>query len=202
MQRIMLVGASGTIGQAIQKELVDDCELVLVGNTSGDFQVDLSQTESIQKLYQSVGQVDAVVCCAARGVIFSPIEAMQRQQYVDSMQSKLLGQIDLVLQGLHYLGPKASFTLTTGILNVDPIAKGTAAAMINGAIEAFVSAAALDVQGQQRINVVSPALLEESKLQYDGFFPGYATIPGADVALAYRKAIMGRQNGKVFRVGW
>ena len=37
MQLIMLVGALGTIGQAIQKELVDDCELVLVGNTSGDF---------------------------------------------------------------------------------------------------------------------------------------------------------------------
>ena len=76
MQLIMLVGALGTIGQAIKKELVDDCELVLVGNTSGDFSVDLSQTESIQKLYQSVSQVDAVVCCAARGVIFSPIEAI------------------------------------------------------------------------------------------------------------------------------
>ena len=114
------------------------------------------------------------------------------------MQSKLLGQIDLVLQGLHYLGPKASFSLTTGILNVDPIAKGTAAEMINGAIEAFVNAVALDVLGQQRINVVFPALLEESKLQYDGFFSGYATVPGADVALAYLRRLWGVKMVKFF----
>ena len=133
---------------------------------------------------------------------FPPIKQMQDDHYIASLQGKLLGQVDLVLHGLSLLGPKVSYTLTTGILNVDPIAKGTAAAMVNGAVEAFVRAAAIDVDGQQRVNVVSPALLEESQTQYEGFFPGYSTVPGSQVALAYRKAIFGRQNGAVLRVGW
>ena len=70
MSRVLLVGASGTIGQAIYKELDGDCDIISVGHSSGDFQVDLNDSSSIVQLYKAVGDVDAVVC-AARGVIFS-----------------------------------------------------------------------------------------------------------------------------------
>ncbi len=202
MKSILLIGASGTIGQCIQKELSHDCHLITVGHSSGEFQVDLADSESIAKLYQSIPAVDAVVCAAARGVVFAPLENMTRQQYLDSMQSKLLGQVDLVTQGLKHLKDDVNFTLTTGILNADPIAKGSAAAMVNAAIECFAKAAAIDVPGKQRINVVSPALLEESREQYQDFFPGHQTVPGHLVGLAFRKAIMGKMNGEVIKVGW
>ena len=127
---------------------------------------------------------------------------MTRQDFITSIQSKLLGQIDSVLTGLNYLESHASFTLTTGILNVDPSARGTAAAMVNSGVEAFVYAASLDVAKMQRINVVSPALLTESQKQYDDLFPGSDTVAAATVARAYRKLILGRQNGQVLRVGW
>ncbi len=100
------------------------------------------------------------------------------------------------------LGKDVSFTLTTGLLNCDPIATATAAAMVNGAVEGFVRAAAIDMPAQQRINVVSPALLLESVERYRDFFPGYPPVPAATVALAYRKSIMGHQTGRVIRVGW
>ena len=202
MKKILLIGASGTIGQAIYKELTTDCDIITVGYSSGDYQVDLGESSSIKNLYDRVGKVDAVVCAAARGVVFEPIEKMTRQDFITSMQSKLLGQIELVTTGLNCLEPHVSFTLTTGILNGDPIARGTAAAMVNSGVEAFAYAAALDVAKTQRINVVSPALLTESKKKYDGLFPGYDTVPAATVARAYRKLIFGRQNGHVLRVGW
>lgn len=202
MKKILLIGASGTIGKAVHNELKDDCEVVLVGNSSGDFQVDLADSESIKALYQAVPNVDAVICAAARGVVFKPLAEMCRDDYVQSMQSKLLGQIDLVVQGMQYLHKQASFTLTTGILNADPIASGTAAATINSAVEGFVKAAAMDVDGRQRINVVSPGLLEESHEKLGHLFPGYPTVPGARVAKAYRKAVFGIRTGHVFKVAW
>ena len=70
------------------------------------------------------------------------------------------------------------------------------------AIEGFVKAASLDVPGKQRINVVSPILLEESKDKYGDLFNGHATIPGKDVGQAYRKLIFGIQNGETLKVGW
>jgi len=203
VKKVLLVGASGTIGQAVATELSTDCEVISANYSSGAFQVDLSCSESIAHLYQNITDIDAVVCTAARGVYFSPLAEMKKSHYIDSIQSKLLGQIDLVYQGLKYLNQdNVSFTLTTGLLNAEPIAQGTAAAMVNGAIEAFVIAAAIDMPAKQRINVVSPTLLQESVQQYQSFFPGYATVPAAQVALAYKKSIFGNQTGKIFKVGW
>ncbi len=110
--------------------------------------------------------------------------------------------MSVVLEGLKYLGPDVSYTLTTGLLNVDPIPSGSVAALVNAGIEGFAKAAAIDVPARQRINVVSPALLTESVAQYQGFFHGHASVDAAVVAKAYRKSIFGGRNGHVFKVGW
>ena len=201
-KKILVIGATGTIGKAIVAELEADCDVIKVGGSSGDHTVDIASTDSIVELYNKFNDIDAVVCAAARGVVFTPLSEMTRDLYLQSMQSKQLGQIDLVVQGLKLLGKDVSYTLTTGLLNCDPITTGTAAGMVNGAVEGFAHAAAIDMPAQQRINVISPALLLESVEKYRGFFPGYPPVPVAIVALAYRKSIMGRQTGQIIRVGW
>ena len=202
MKKVIIIGATGTIGQAICEELERDCELIRVGNTSGEYTVDITSTDSIVSLYKKFPDVDAVVCAAARDVVFSPLIDMRKEDYVTSLQSKQLGQIDLVIQGLKLLKKNVSFTLTTGLLNADPIAAGTAAAMVNSAVEGFVHAAAIDMPEKQRINVVSPGLLLESFEKYGDFFSGYVPVPAAIVALAYRKSVMGHQTGQRIKVGW
>lgn len=202
MKKIIVIGATGTIGQAICEELAQDCQLIKVGNTSGEYTIDIASTDSIIRLYKKFNDVDAVICAAARDVVFSPLIEMRKEDYVKSLQSKQLGQIDLVIQGLKLLKKDVSFTLTTGLLNCDPIAAGSAAAMVNGAIEGFVRAAAIDMPEKQRINVVSPGLLLESVEKYRDFFPGYVPVPAANVALAYRKSVMGHQTGQRIKVGW
>lgn len=202
MKKVIVIGATGTIGQAICKELSRDCELIRVGNSSGEYTIDIASTGDIVSLYKKFHDVDAVICAAARDVIFSPLIEMKKEDYVKSLQSKQLGQIDLVVQGLKLLKNDVSFTLTTGLLNSDPIVAGTAAAMVNGAIEGFVNAAAIDMPGKQRINVVSPGLLLESVEQYRDYFSGYVPVPAGIVALAYRKSVMGQQTGQRIKVGW
>lgn len=202
MKKVLVIGASGTIGKGICAELSRDCQLIKVGSSSGDDTVDIASSDSIINLYKKYRDVDAVICAAARDVIFAPLSDMTKEKYITSMQSKQLGQIDLVVQGLKILRDHVSFTLTTGLLNCDPIVTGSAAGMVNGAVEGFVRAAAIDVPGKQRINVVSPNLLLESVEKYRDFFPGYVPVPATIVALAYRKSVMGHQTGQVIKVGW
>lgn len=202
MKKVLLIGATGTIGKAITAELASDCNVIKVGSSSGDVHVDIADSESIAALYKQHADADAVICAAARGVVFAPVAELTRADCEASLQSKQLGQIDVVLQGLKMLGDHVSFTLTTGILNGDPILQGAAAAMVNAAVEGFTIGAAIDMPGKQRINVVSPALLTESLEKYRNFFPGHQTVAAAAVALAYRKCVMGGLNGEVVRVGW
>lgn len=201
-KKVLVIGATGTLGSAIVANLESDCDVIKVGGTTGDYNVDITSSESITKLYKQFQDADAVVSAGDRGVVFAPLTEMTITDYLKSIQSKQLGQIDLVIQGLKLLPGHVSFTLTTGILNVDPIPTSSAASMINGAVEGFIRAAAIQMPAKQRVNVVSPTLLTESVEKYRDYFPGYESVPAAKAAMAYRKSILGAQTGQVYRVGW
>ena len=198
--KILLIGCTGVIGKAVYDELSQDHEIFSASLSDHALPIDIGSSESIAKLYKKVGKVDAVVCCAARGVIFSELKKMAKEDYLESLQQKTLGQIDLVLQGLSWINQGGSFTLTTGNLNREPIATGSAASMVNHALEGFVKAAAMECSDLCRINVVSPDLVEESKQRYASLFPGYLTVPVAHVAKFYRKSIEGMASGQIYVV--
>jgi NAD(P)-dependent dehydrogenase (short-subunit alcohol dehydrogenase family) len=139
------------------------------------------------------------VACAAGNVHFGPLEAMLPEQFEIGLRDKLMGQVNLVLDGRDVVAPGGSFTLISGILSRDPIRAGSSAAMVNGALESFVRAAAIELT-DRRINVVSPTVLEESMAAYAPYFRGFEPVPVRRVALAYAKSIEGAQTGQVYRV--
>ncbi len=199
--KIVIIGGTGTIGQAVTKELSQRHSVVTVGNTRGDIQVDITDPRSIATLYQKIGKIDAIVVTAGK-VTFAALTEMTAQQYEVGLQSKLMGQVNLVIQGLSYLNDGGSFTLTSGILSQDPIRYGSSASMVNGALEGFVKAAAIEMPRNIRINVISPTVLLESMNSYADYFHGFDPVPANKVALAYSKSVEGAQTGQVYRVGW
>ena len=98
--------------------------------------------------------------------------------------------------GLAHVSPRGSFTLMSGIPSRDPVVSGAAAATVNGAVEAFVRAAAIEI-APRRINVVSPSVFTESLADFGDYFPGFAPVDVADVARGFRKAIEGAATGQV-----
>jgi NAD(P)-dependent dehydrogenase (short-subunit alcohol dehydrogenase family) len=197
--KILLIGASGTLGTFVAKELAPRHEIIAAGKTDGKFQVDTSNEDSVRKLFQAVGKVDAIVVTAG-AVHWGPLSDMTADQFKIGLLDKLMGQVNVTRLGQHSLNDGGSITLTSGGLSHDPYPGGAAFTTVNAAVDAFVRGAAVELDHDRRINSVSPAVLKESWDVYGPGVPGTEPMPGARVALAYRKSVEGRQTGQNYRV--
>ena len=197
--KILLIGATGTIGRAVAAELGARHELVTAGRSSGDVRLDLADPESIRCAYAQLGTLDAVVC-AAGNVTFKPLAQMSADDFRVGLDDKLMGQVNLVLMGRELPAPGGSFTLTGGVLDRDPIVQGTSAALVNGALNSFALSASIELERGLRINVVSPGVITEALEAYAPYFRGFEPVPAARAALAYAKSVEGKRTGHVFHV--
>ncbi|PZF78578.1 short chain dehydrogenase [Aestuariivirga litoralis] len=198
--RILIVGGSGTVGKAAAAELGRRHDIIRAGRSSGDLTVDVMSEASVKAMYAKLGKVDAVVTTVGH-VHFGPVATMTPEQFRKGLDDKLMGQVNIVLLGMDHVNDNGSFTLTSGILDRDPVRQGANAAAVNGAIGAFVRGAAIEMPRGIRINAVSPGLLEDSAAKYDGFFPGHEPVSNARVGLAYAKSVDGALTGQVICVG-
>ena len=197
--KVIIVGATGAVGKTAVDALSGRHEVIRVGRTSGDVQMDIEDIDSIRAMYQQVGKVDAVVSAVGH-VHFGAVHEMTGEQFMTGIYRKVLPQVNLVLEGFDYVNDRGSFTVTSGVLNRDPIPGGSCAAAANGALDGFVRGAAVDMPRGIRINVVSPDVLEVCRAKYDGFFRGHKHVSSEAVGLAYSKAVEGCLSGQVFIV--
>lgn len=202
-KRILLVGASGTLGRAIAAEL-SQRHTIFAGGRKGEVRIDIADPQSIREALRQVGDLDAVVCAAGE-VAFLPLAQFQPAALGDSkytlgLSNKLLGQVNLALAARDHLRDGGSITLTTGILSRHPIAAGSSASMVNGALESFVRAAAVELPRGLRLNAVSPNVLTESMEGYAPFFRGFEPVPAKRAALAFSRSVEGLQTGQVYEV--
>ena len=197
--KIIVIGGTGTVGKAVVKELSKRHTVVTAGHSSGDMQVDITDSKTIEKMYQAAGKFDAVVSTVGK-VHFGEMTAMTPENYFIGLNDKLMGQVNLVLTGLRYINAGGSFTLTSGILSSDPIRYGSSASMVNGAIDSFAIASAIEMPHGIRINAVSPTVLAESMDAFGNYFHGFEPVLAARVALAYSKSVEGAQTGQIYRV--
>ncbi len=197
--KIIVIGAHGDIGRAACAELADRHEVIKAGRNSGDIRVDITERASIDEMYRKTGNVDAVVS-AVGDVHFGPLSDFTEDQFMLGLTHKVMGQVNVVLAGLQALNAGGSFTLTSGVLDRDPVRQATGAATANGALGGFVKGAAIEMPRGLRVNVVSPGLLDVSVPRYGSFFPGHEPVSSQRVGLAYAKSIEGALTGQVIIV--
>ncbi len=178
--KIILIGATGTVGRAVALELGQRHDIIAVGKSRGEHQVDVTRSDSIRALFERVGKVDAIVSTTG-SLHFGPLAEMTAEQFKIGLHDKLLGQVDLALIGQHYVNEGGSITLTSGIVSDEPIRYGANASAVNMAIDGFVRGAAVELRGI-RINSVSPTVLTESLDSYGPYFPGFESAPASRVA--------------------
>jgi len=195
--KVAVIGATGTIGRAVSKLLQDNSHEVIESSRNSEPKINIDKPESIDNFYSKIGKVDGVICAA--GIAnFGALQQLTDQKIQRGIQSKLMGQVNLVRKGIDNLNEGGVFILTSGMLASKPWPNTSAVAMVNAGLEGFTRAAALDLPEKKRICIVSPPLISETAEKM-----GRETDPWPDadeVAKAYLDALTGKANGEVVYV--
>jgi NAD(P)-dependent dehydrogenase (short-subunit alcohol dehydrogenase family) len=196
--KIFIIGGAGTIGKRVTARLAGIHEVIIGGRNSGDVQVDISDSDSIERVLNQIGKVDAIVNVSGEAK-WDKFENLSEEDFYIGIKSKLMGQVNLVRIGRNYINKGGSITLTTGILADDPVDMTTSAAMVNGGIHSFVKAVALELD-QVRVNAVSAGLVADAYEKYKDYFPGYDAVGMDKVVNGYVKSVEGKVNGQIINV--
>ena len=196
--KILIIGGNGTIGRKVSEYFKTKYEVLIGGRASGEVQIDIANSSSIENALEKIGKLDAIICIAGEAK-WDKFEDLSEDDYYIGIRSKLMGQVNLVRIGRKYLNPKGSITLSTGILADDPVEKTTSAAMVNGAIHSFVKAVDLEIENEIRINVVSLGMVEDAYEKYKDYFPGHNPVPMKKAVNAYARSVEGKGRGEIIR---
>ncbi|HTR44991.1 MAG TPA: short chain dehydrogenase [Thermodesulfovibrionales bacterium] len=192
--KVILIGATGTIGSAIAQALGSRHEVVPVSFSKSAIKVDLADKRSIMRMFEATGRADAVISAAGLAR-FGPMTSLTDEDFALCLGNKLMGQVNVARVGIEYVNDKGSITLTSGILSRTPMKGSTAISLVNSALEGFARAAALEMTRGIRINVVSPNWVVDT-LRAFNMDPATGT-PVEVVAAAYVQALEGSMSGAV-----
>ncbi len=190
--KVVVIGATGTIGKAVADALALRHEVVRASR-GGPVEADLEDRVSLDRLFESVKDVDAVVCCAGSAA-FKPLAQLADADFQLGLRSKLMGQVNLVRAAMGRLRDGGSITLTSGVLAREPMPGGAAISLVNAALEGFVTGASIELPRGLRLNVVSPPWISETLVALKMDPKG--GISAAACAKAYVVAVEGKDQGK------
>jgi NAD(P)-dependent dehydrogenase (short-subunit alcohol dehydrogenase family) len=193
--KIVVIGATGTIGSAVVGLLRQKHQVIAVSRSSGDYRVDITDKASIETIFRSIGKVDAIVSTAGDAV-FKPLMALTDADFEKSLHDKLMGQVNVVRAGAQHVLSGGSITLSSGGLAQHPVLGSAAISLVNAGFEGFGRAAALEFQSAKvRVNVVSPPWVKETlvAMQMDSS----SGLPADEVAKAYAQSVEGSATGEI-----
>jgi NAD(P)-dependent dehydrogenase (short-subunit alcohol dehydrogenase family) len=193
--KIVIIGATGTIGKAVAAALRGKHEVIAVSRSAADYRADITDKSSLEKAFAAIGKVDAIVS-AAGGAVFKPLAALTDADFQKCLHDKLMGQVNVVRVGSQYIRSGGSITITSGLLAGEPMPGAAAISMVNAGLEGFGRAAALELGNEKiRVNVVSPPWVTETLIAYKMDLAN--GLPAAEVAKAYVKSVEGEATGLI-----
>jgi NAD(P)-dependent dehydrogenase (short-subunit alcohol dehydrogenase family) len=195
-KKVIVVGSTGVIGKKVVQLLEENYQVITVNRSSGDYRLDMQDVAAVEGMFRSVGPFDALIATSGYGK-WGSIDEHTIQDYHDGLNSKLMGQVNLVVIGKKYAVQGACFVLTSGILAHIPTVGGISLSMINSALEAFVRGAALEMK-DMRVNCVSPSFAKET-MELMGM-DSSTGVPAAEFAKLYIKAIEENKTGVIYEV--
>jgi len=193
--RILVIGASGTIGREIVNAFSGAHEVIAASRSGSDVSVDIRDVASIKAMYERVGRVDALISAAGSGA-WKPLDQLTDEDFATSLGYKLMGQVNVIRYGFASVNDGGSITTTSGVLSKLPMQSSAAISLVNAGLEGFTRAAALEAPRGIRVNVVSPPWVTETLMQMGATDTSHG-LPSAAVAQAYVRSVTGGETGQV-----
>jgi NAD(P)-dependent dehydrogenase (short-subunit alcohol dehydrogenase family) len=172
-KKVLIVGAGSGIGRSVAVAASQaGASVVLAGRgiialettaalLSGPFQLcalDASVEEEVAAFFGEIGPFDHLVSTASQGIA-GPIARLEVPAIERAFTAKLWAPIFLVKHGSPKIAPNGSFTFFSGIRAARPAAGTSITSLVNGGLEAFAKAMAVEL-GPVRVNVISPGIVD------------------------------------------
>ena len=196
MKKLIVVGSTGVIGKEVVELMKSQYQVIEVNRSSGDYKLDMSDTKAVESMFKEIGGFDAIIATSGYGK-WGSIDEHTIQDFHDGLNSKLMGQVNLVMIGRKYANEGATFVVSSGILAQYPVEGGLSLGVINAGLEAFVRGAALEMKSM-RVNAVSPSFARET-MELMGM-DSSTGVPAIEFAKLYKEAIEFSKTGEIFRV--
>ncbi|MCT4638391.1 MAG: short chain dehydrogenase [Bacteroidales bacterium] len=196
MKKLIVVGSTGVIGKEVVELMKSQYQVIEVNRSSGDYKLDMSDTKAVESMFKEIGGFDAIIATSGYGK-WGSIDEHTIQDFHDGLNSKLMGQVNLVMIGRKYANEGATFVVSSGILAQYPVEGGLSLGVINAGLEAFVRGAALEMKSM-RVNAVSPSFARET-MELMGM-DSSTGVPAIEFAKLYKEAIESGKTGEIFRV--
>jgi NAD(P)-dependent dehydrogenase (short-subunit alcohol dehydrogenase family) len=174
-EKVLIIGGSSGMGLALAGQLLAQGTEVTIAGRSADrlaaarqqlstsvhtVQADIGDEQDIERLFQTVGDLDHIVTTAADiGGAYQPISEYDIGAARSAIESKLLGPLLLAKHGAPRLAPGGSIVFTSGIAAYRPGPKGAMVAALNGALGSLAAALAVEL-APLRVNAISPGWVD------------------------------------------
>ena len=184
--KILVIGGTGVIGNAIVELLRKEHEVISIGKTRGDYQVDIEDKASIEKMYEDFKDIDGIISTAGTAT-YAPFQEQTDEDLDSVLNNKIKGQVNLIRLGMNHIKDNGFIILTTGAASHTPMPGGASLSLACAGIEGYVKVVDIEKQNNIRINVVRPALVTESMEIWGIYAPN--SVSAADTAKVYQKVM-------------
>ena len=158
---LFAAGAKVIIAGRDQKRLQDARKLL--GAEVEIVSLDIADEENVVSAFAGLNQLDGIVCTGGHTPPGS-INDLTLNEAKRGFDSKFFGQYCVVKYGLKKMRDSGSFVLTSGVFAVRPTENVGVLAAVNGAIESFVRAMAVEI-APMRINALAPGFIDTQRFK-------------------------------------
>ncbi|NLR91831.1 short chain dehydrogenase [Flammeovirga agarivorans] len=195
--KIAVIGGTGTIGSGIVELLRKEHDVISIGRKSGDYQVDLLDTNGIKKMFNEIQGIDGIISTVGDGSMGS-LKELELEAFHYSLNSKVIANVNLIKEAISHLKPEGFVIVTSGLASTYPIPNASALAVACAALEAFVRCITVEDTNGVNINVVSPGYVKET-MESMGM-DSTEGISVAEIATIYKDMIDKKVNGMIAKV--
>ncbi|TDR81922.1 SDR family oxidoreductase [Paludibacterium purpuratum] len=165
-QHVLVLGGSHGIGRAVALAArAAGARVTVVGRSAeasdgmAAVGADLTDWDALPAAFAGLATVDHVVSTIGSRVAATRLEDLSYDVALDAYQVKVLGNMAALRAVLPHLAPRASITLTSGLLSRKFAAGNLLKGSINAAVETMGQQLAREL-APRRVNVVSPGVID------------------------------------------
>ncbi|MCL3781884.1 short chain dehydrogenase [Prolixibacteraceae bacterium JC049] len=195
--RILVVGGTGIIGKRVVTLLRKDHEVIAIGKNSGDYQLDIEDKTAIVKMFEDFKDVDGIISTTGMASL-GALSQLTDADFELAVNNKLMGQVNLIREGLKHLNDNGFILLTTGAASHSPFPGSAAITLACAGLEGFVKAVEVEKDKNIRLNVVRPAMVTESMELFQLDVP--FSVSATDTARVYKAIMELDESGKMYNV--